>query len=607
MNSKSVYSQDKSGSAAADLKKLFSSHVLENTTLQKQKADFDSAKVKKLKELNFNEKAFLRKYEKYTVGGSVRPRARRGSIDVGLARSLELRYNSRPSTGCSRQDLNSNNSVSSLTRAEGDKASIVVGLTRQQSSQNTDENACVGSVTSRARRGSLDVGLVNGSDLLNSNRSVPQRLRRGSVDAGLARTAEVKLNISRPTTSCTNRDNLVKSRSLARDAINSDCPYSFDTWNTLVGSGTDVIEHKKREILYGDSERILLVRSRSTDEIPSNEHIMYANDRLLKESRLLPRRKLKPLNMDSAENDFDDDTLDAEIMEIQSRRKPYNGGRRHSVATVNHRLTDMGMKLPSIESSVRNSDKKKSSSDEGLSKSVSTEDLGPLKVHSRRRNTTNNTASSDIPDVQSSDVSGTVDSSFSGLERLKAPKRPVANATIFVQGDTGKNETLEKEQDTNNNVVKLDNELIEEIKSLCDQKSPRSEKTNNSGFLPAITVNSARITLGEGTALNSSKRVKFREETSEEQTDSDGEVRGTRSGGRLCRNSMTTATLKLLVDSQHGAAKLRYIAMLAHEMEKEEAAKHTPTNSPEPDPYEQLTNCRYLRLGRRQDDSFVEG
>lgn len=605
MNSKSVYSQDKSGSAAADLKKLFSSHVLENTTLQKQKADIESAKVKKLKELNFNEKAFLRKYEKYTVGGSVGPGARRGSIDVGLARSLELSHNSRPSTGCS-----------SLTRAEGGKTSISVGLTRQQSSQNTDENACVETVTSRARRGSLDAGRVNGSELVNSNRAVPQRLRRGSVDAGLARALELKLNISRPTTSYTNRDNLVKSRSLARDAINSDCPYSFDTWNTLVGSGTDVIEHNKRDILFGDSKRVLLVRSRSTDEIPFNEDIMYANDRLLKESRLLRRRKLKPLNMDAAENDFDDDTLDAEIMEIQSRRKPYNGGRRHSVATVNHRLTDMGMKLPSIESSVRNGDKKKSSSDERLSKSVSTEDLGPLKVFNRRRNTTNNTAPSDIPslsikspvpEVQSSNVIGTVESSFSGPERSRAPKRPVANATIFVQGDTGKNETPEKEQDTNNNVVNLDNELMEEIKSLCDQKSPRSEKTNNSGFLPAITVNSARITLGDGPALNSSKRVKFREETSEEQTDSDGEVRGTRSGGRLCRHSMTTATLKLLVDSQHGAAKLRYIAMLAREMEKEEAAKHTPTNSPEPDPYEQLTNCRYLRLGRKQEDSFVEG
>lgn len=68
-----------------------------------------------------------------------------------------------------------------------------------------------------------------------------------------------------------------------------------------------------------------------------------------------------------------------------------------------------------------------------------------------------------------------------------------------------------------------------------------------------------------------------------------------RGGRRAC---VDIATLKLMVDSHRGAAKLRYITKLATEMARgvldEEPAE------PEPDIYKEIKGCRYLRMTPRQ-------
>lgn len=502
MNSKSSVIQDKSGSTPADLKKLYSSHVLENTTLQRQKSDIENAKQKKLRELNFNASAFLRKYDKYTNARTSAPRARRGSVDVGLVRALELNRQSRPST------------------------------------------------------------------------------------------------------SCTTREDITKTKSLGRDSINNDCPYSLETWNILVGNNTNIIEDFKREILFGESEK---QRSNSDGELnESSEHIENTDTmHSINDSRLLRRRTLKPLNVENSLNNFNDDELDAEIMEIQNRGKVLPRGRRHSVIGVStSRKMSVGtgaMKLPSIESSLRNTDKMKSSSDEMLTKSSSIEDLRSLKVTTKRRSTSFTTGVTDPPKL----------SIHSPVPEVNTPdtrpnQRPVANAAVFVQGDHDKIRKPDNLIDNNNDTSETENDSMCETSSVSDVlKSARSDRSGNSSssFLPAISTNGLKVSQSDTKPLSATKRVQFLDSPIEEQSECDNLA--AKSSGRQRRPSLTTTTLKLLVDSHHGAAKLRYIAKLATEMEKEEAAKHTPPNSPEPNPYEQLSNCRYLRVQHRQD-SFVD-
>ena len=495
MNNKSVGTQDKTGSTPVDLKKLYSSHVLENTTLQHKKSDLESAKQKKLRELNNSTSAFLRKYDKYaSVQTASRQRQRRASVDVGLARALELRYqNSRPSTSC----------------------------------------------TSR-------------------------------------------------------KDNVVKSKSFARDSINSDCPYSLDSWNVLVDSDTDIIEQFKREILNGCDSTTEAQRSRSAEELHADEGETMNP---LKDSRLLKRRTLKPLTVDTSIG-HEENALNAEIMEIQNGGKPVARGRRHSVIGVSRNMSlGTGMKLPSIESGLRNTDKKKSSSLEKLSKVSSVEDLRPLKVNKRRRNTTTDALMSErsfmslqspVPEVNTPD--------------LENVERPVANAAIFIRDDSKSANST----DFNCNGTSLGEQS--DIFGMSDVlKTPRSDDSNMSmNFLPAIsTARTTGSTNDPPMESVSSKRVQFMDDDKLVNTLEPANV-GTKSPQKYrAKHTLTTATLKLLVDSHHGAAKLRYIALLANEMEKEEAAKHTPRNSPEPNPYEQLSNCRYLRVHPRQD-SFVD-
>lgn len=499
MNSKSVCTQDKAGSTPVDLKKLYSSHVLENTTLQRQKSDIDSAKQKKLRELINNESAFLRKYEKYTCARGTSSRQRRASVDVGLVRAIEL---SRPSTSCNVRD-----------------------------------------------------------------------------------------------------EAAVRFKSFARDSINSDCPYSLESWNLLVGSDTNIVDQFKKEILFGKS-KTEIHRSSSAKELHETEsEDMHS----INESRLLKRRTLKPLNVDNSVNDFEENVIDAEIMEIQNRGKTIPKGRRHSVIGVSRNTglsLGAAMKLPSIESNLRSSDMKKSASLEKLSKASSTEDLRPLKVTNRRRSTNGALASepsflslqSPVPEVNTPESENAIEHKTILVHQRP---RPVANAAIFIQGEDRCDAYKSEATDNNNNHLSgLDNLTVSE--------EPKSARSNNSSssFLPTLTNNQSTVSQNQRHTESATKRVQFQDDPVSGR--SDDEVSPAKSPPRLRRqNTMTTTTLKLLVDSHHGAAKLRYIALLANEMEKEEAAKHTPPNSPEPNPYEELSNCRYLRIQARQD-SFVD-
>jgi hypothetical protein len=179
----------------------------------------------------------------------------------------------------------------------------------------------------------------------------------------------------------------------------------------------------------------------------------------------------------------------------------------------------------------------------------------------------------------------------------KSPRRntprPVANATVFVQEDP-----------RNDKGSIFDTAVKTEEPDAETQKPNDSEQLEETGFLPKILVTKTDEVENSVTPTSNRKQVTFDDgdvdmrdradsDCSKITTDSDSQPRGKRR-----RNSLATASLKLLVDSHHGAAKLRYIARLATEMEKEELGKHTP--EPEPDIYKEIQDCRYLRVVERK-------
>lgn len=463
MNSKN---QDLNGNPFTDLKKMYSSHVLENMGLHRQKSGLDHAKAKKMRELSHNENIFLRKYSKYAVPGFNK---RRSSIDAGLIRNIEMN-NSRPQ-------------------------SHTIATT--------------------------------------------------------------------------------KDKSFGRESVNSECPYSFETWNSLVDSGTSIIEKRKNDILYGNEEK------RDTEK-PITDDYEARKTPLLKRSN-----SLKPV-LKSNEDDSS-----SEITELHNFRKAQSRGRRHSVALG--AISTMGppknsdVKLPKIgdkKSSLKSSstpDLVESNDRIKTEKSVSFEKtILKTRCHKGRRYSSADIQldmKSRIPSISVTDNDNDLIHHDFGLEK---DVRPVPNAIVVVRKDHDETTKSEQKQIKEGTIP---SELTREINVLpsipqSPSQSPSpdrdEEKTSDDG------INNCEISdISVISATPSSLRAK--------------------SPYRRRRGSFSLAELKLLVDSHHGSAKLRYISKLATEMEKEERAKQGLDKNG--DVYKELENCRYLRVPSSEVDN----
>ena len=516
--------QDK-GKSGSNLQKLFSSHVLENQTLKRQKSDLDNEKRKRLRELNNNEHLFLRKYEKYAVP---RNKSRRGSIDAELARAIEVNYHTY----------------------------------NRPSSQIAD-------------------------------------------------------------------------RSFAKDSITDECPYSLETWNRLVDSEKSIIDENRQDILYGDEKDKAENEDYNSDKDTEMllDEMFKTNLNLLESGKRLQRRQtLKPI--EKIKNDYNEDSVDEEIVEIQLKQK--KRGRRHSVALgalYGGQLNrDIGLKLPSIRESKDSFSKRKNSgSDPDFKSSIPQKHSSEENISFTGRKLTKNGRKFSLADNRThlslADFSDSIPNTEKSIQNLsltdkveciKPPvqdinesdseeitsnlskrksisqintPRPVANATVFVQEDS----RTDKGSIFDTPVKTEDHET---------PKPKETGQTEESSFLPKILITKPDDISSSATPTSSRKHVSFEDidgemrdrsdsNSSKITTDSDSQPRGKRR-----RNSLATAALKLLVDSHHGAAKLRYIAKLATEMEKEELGKLAP--EPEPDIYKEFQDCRYLRVVDRK-------
>lgn len=505
--------------SALNLQKLYSSQVIENYGLQRQKSDLDHEKIKKLRELNNNEHLFLRKYKKYAVPGR---RGRRGSIDAELVRAIDER-----------------------------------------------------GAKSRSKR-----------------------------------------------------------QSAGKSFISNDCAYSFETWNRFLDIEKSVLDENKREILFSDDDQA----NQNNDSLDEDTEMILdemarTNISLLEQGKLLRKRQtLKPLETTKA--NFDDEAIDEEILEIQFKNK--KRGRRHSVALGALHSGQLGkdpvLRLPSINESFGSITHKSTSSlDLNAQKFHSSdENISGLKLTKNRRKLslsdneinlsmpspvqetyTNNDSkfketekasrgkerlpsldnaadsnNSVSPEVKISTDNGAKDVNTENKSfKQKNNQRPVPNATIFVRGETS---------DKQNSIFDCENNPDKMRSKNCDDGE-------NSSILPRIDIANLHDVAND---TKKEKHISFEDENqtsvrcdsrSSKLTHDTDNKPVMKSGGR--RGSLATASLKLLVDSHHGAAKLRYIAKLAHEMEKEEIAKFPP--EPEPDIYKELNSCRYLRVPRK--------
>lgn len=446
--------------------------------------------------------------------------------------------------------------------------------------------------------------------------------RRQSIDANILRIADTN----------THRDFNAVCKSLGRDAINNDFPYSFSSWNRMVNADCNVLEHNKSEILSGPdfdtdlknfensdkSENGVLTTSHQdlkyapteavNVEIDSEYSSLYAKDDMDGQGMNRRRTSLKPIDKSLLSNNSvnvleNKEKLDLE--ELSPRSVVKSAYRRHSVTPIlpvykrTERRRSEGVestKLPSITETLKhdNSPKKilrrKSKSD------------NDLIVQVESGVTINTQKPVSVPRLKLNDTDTDMEKLMKHGLKADSP-RPVPNAAVFVRGDTGVSERKDMNkqvtEDTNKHVKNHDN-IMENV------EIQEPDEGDHEGFLPDITQTQTLVQSPRQDYLKMPVRDRSVSFCGVSQ-----EASATFSSQRIGaarRASMGTTTLNLLVENTKGAARLRYIAMLATEMEREEKQKLNiirPTPGQEPSPNDMMRavqGCRYLRVS--EPDSF---
>ena len=418
--------------------------------------------------------------------------------------------------------------------------------------------------------------------------------RRQSIDANILRAAD----------SNAQRDHCVSRQSLARDFVQNDFPYSFDTWNKLVDADNDIIECHKGEILSAedgdvhpisevyteklqqlsesirsstnDWEKFKEERQDKSEKASEIEIVSDANsieEQITDSTNMLRRRNsLTPIDKSllskSTENLTEkEETLDLE--ELSPRSSVKKKFRRHSVTPVlptpglqrRRQSVDIGsIKLPSISENAPKAIRRRKSKSNNDLIGLGTEKMKPVSVESQKVPM--------VPKVKVNDI----DADKLPHELSFSP-RPTPNAAVFVCGDSGVSERKDvtnHEQDIN--------------------VSPRKQENKPEGVLPDINVSQTLIQTPTYDYLDTPPL----RDRSQSVSTCDSPVGS--AGKTRRRTSMGTTTLNLLVENTKGAARLRYIALLATEMEKEEKQRLNIVSPPPKDPMESVKACRYLRM-----------
>ena len=433
--------------------------------------------------------------------------------------------------------------------------------------------------------------------------------RRESIDACILKEAE--LNLERAASA--------NSKSFGRDTVSSDCPYSLDTWNKLVDVDSNLLETYKDKILRKvdgtisedtetafdekrcDPEKCFEEKSdgiKTCDEISCDEDLNLLscietanipfediNDSAMNNKRhpLTPIDKALLSNRrhsDTDEDLFEQDVKLRNMAKMKSRRHSVTPGFTPSSIRVPKRRqsVDIGsMKLPSISERLNSKQgvRRKSKSDHDVSMiDPKTDTADKLRI---------------VPRVLVNNHEATDSPSFSNISTSPRPK---PNAAVFVQGETG---TSIRTDNTNLNIP------TKYVANL-DESTLSENKTHNSDtFLPDINQSKTLIQVPTHDYLDTPP---MRERSSSVASS----VKSLLKSQASRRTSLTTTSLSLLVENTKGAARLRYIALLATEMEKEERQKlNLPPSDEEPsteqiDPMIAVQNCRYLRVSK-QDSS----
>ena len=428
---------------------------------------------------------------------------------------------------------------------------------------------------------------------------------RHSIDASLLRTADSNA-----------QKNCVSRLSLGRDAVHNDFPYSFETWHKMVDTDSDIIECHKSEILSAYDGDVHLISEGYTNTITQLSEAVKASTKdwqELKNESLSNSEKISEIEIVSDANSIADETIDLSNMlrrrhsltpidksllskstenlaenektfdeeKLSPRSVVKNRYRRHSTTPVlpppglqrRRQTVDIGsMRLPSIietlkrEKTQKEIQSRKSKSDNDLL-SLSTQKVTSIPANKQKAH---GVTKLKVNDIDADQVP----------HDLSSSPRPTPNAAVFVCGDSG----------------------VSERKDVTDHKrdinqSPEKQDDKAEGFLPDINESQTLIQTPTHDYLDTppmrGRSLSVSRDSPALSTDN---IRASR------RASMGTTALNLLVENTKGAARLRYIALLATEMEREEKQRLnivSPPSSIAPTPEElmkSVKDCRYLRV-----------
>ena len=412
--------------------------------------------------------------------------------------------------------------------------------------------------------------------------------RRQSMDAGLLRATD-------------SRDNSVSRQSLARDFVQNDFPYSFETWHRMVDAEKDIIECHKGEILNAADCEVHSTKEEYTGKlIELSESIKSSTNDLEKikdksdktseieivsdansleeqtadsEDMLRKRNSLTPIDKSLLSKSTESLSENEEILDLEElspRSVVKRTFRRHSVTPGlsasglqrRRKSVDIGsMKLPSISEKAPVRTRRKSKSNNDLVYLRTSTEMHDLKEPKKAPT---------VPKVKVNDAD-------KDQRDLSFSPRPTPNAAVFVCGDSGVSERKDI-------ISRKDDEHM----------SPRKQENKPEGILPDINSSQNLVQTPTYDYLDTPS---IRDRSSSLSQDSS---MGSAGKARR-RTSMGTTTLNLLVENTKGAARLRYIALLAKEMEREEKERLNIVSPVPEDPMKAVRDCRYLRMSKADE------
>ncbi|KAL4236856.1 hypothetical protein ACF0H5_005241 [Mactra antiquata] len=327
----------------------------------------------------------------------------------------------------------------------------------------------------------------------------------------------------------------------------------METWSKLVNNETDYIEQHRKEILFGDMKK----NNDSSDNDPDKD-------------RLLRRREIPKSILKLEDSDFDHELIN--LQKVKAR------GRRHSVTlgalptSTKNKTSDIKLPMISEDSTPGRRRRASLSQPDLISTCEKVEQIKPSVTFAMDKPKPHRGRRFSAADIRHVSFADRVPLKFV-TEVKDTVVKPVANAVVIVRDNDdsdAKEENISDDSQSRDLVTPREIEILPSI--------PQSPDINNEQTLNDNTEDQHKALL---TPIDVIPPI------------------STPTGHRRRKGSFSKAALECLIQTHHGAAKLRYIAKLAYEMEKDELAK--AGNNSKTDAYADLVNCRYLRCVPRSD------